>query len=145
MTLELLDALSEVDDEGTIDYHLQKENGNMQEAVTHYKTLDRVELKIPLGSFPTSRYSFLEITPETGRYHQIRRHLDHIFHPIIGDRPHGCNKQNKMFKEKFGLMTMMLHAKELTFIHPITRQQIIITADMQQEFTRMISEMKFRF
>ena len=133
------------DDEGTIDYPLQKENGNMQEAVTHYKTLDRVELNIPLGSFPTSRYSFLEITPETGRYHQIRRHLDHIFHPIIGDRPHGCNKQNKMFKEKFGLMTMMLHAKELTFVHPITRQQIIITADMQQEFTRMISEMKFRF
>jgi len=133
------------DDEGTIDYPLQKENGNMQEAVTHYKTLDRVELNIPFGSFQTSRYSLLEVTPETGRYHQIRRHLDHIFHPIIGDRPHGCNKQNKLFKEKFALMTMMLHAFELTFIHPVSKTQIKIVAEIQPEFRRMISEMKFRF
>ena len=131
------------EDQGTIDYPLLKENGNMQEAITHYKSIDRTELNIPFGNFQTSRYSLLEVTPETGRYHQIRRHLDHIHHPIIADRPHGCNKQNKLFKEKFGLMTMMLHASELTFIHPVTNTEITIVAKIQSEFRRMIHEMNF--
>lgn len=71
----------------------------MQEALTHYKTLDRVEVDIPFGQHETSRYSLVEAYPKTGRLHQIRKHFAHILHPIIGDRPHGCNKQNKMFKE----------------------------------------------
>ena len=95
------------EDNGAIDYPLRKENGALQEATTQFKTMDRTELDIPFGKHPTSRYSLLEVKPLTGRYHQIRKHLDHIHHPIIGDRPHGCNKQNKLFKEKFGLMTMM--------------------------------------
>ena len=133
------------DDQGTIDYPLMKENGNMQEAITHYTTLDRVELEIPLGDFATSRYSLLEVVPETGRYHQIRRHLDHIYHPIIADRPHGCNKQNKLFKEHFQLMTMMLHAKELKFMHPVTEEKITIVAEIQSEFQRMFREMNFSY
>ncbi len=128
-------------DQETIDYPLLKENGNMQEAITNYTTLDRVELDIPTGQHNTSRYSLLEIIPETGRYHQIRRHLDHIHHPIIGDRPHGCNKQNKLFKDKFGLMTMMLHASKLKFIHPVTNDKVGIAAEIQPEFKRMILEM----
>ena len=83
------------DDEQTIDYSLKRENGTSQNAITNYITLDRVELDIPLGPHQTSRYSLLEINPLTGRYHQIRKHLAHIHHPIICDRPHGCNKQTK--------------------------------------------------
>ncbi|MDY6800745.1 MAG: pseudouridine synthase, partial [Bacteroidota bacterium] len=68
----------------------------MQEASNEYRTLARAELKIPSVQFATSRYSLVEAYPHTGRFHQIRKHFAHIFHPVIGDRPHGCNKQNKL-------------------------------------------------
>ena len=132
-------------DQESIDYPLKKENGNLQEAITDFITLDRIELNLPFGIHPTSRYSLLEIRPQTGRKHQIRRHLAHLRHPIIADRPHGCNKQNKLFKEKFGLMTMMLHALELEFIHPVLNKPIIITASLQPEFVRMIRTLGFDY
>lgn len=97
--------------QGTIDYALINENEKTQEAVTHYKTLRHSEIEVPFGKFTTSRYSLVEAYPQTGRYHQIRKHFDHIFHPIIGDRPHGCNKQNRLFKERWNMTTMMLHAE----------------------------------
>ncbi|WP_316929727.1 hypothetical protein [Sphingobacterium sp. T2] len=59
-------------------------------------------------------------------------------HPIIGDRPHGCNKQNKMWKEKFAMETMLLHASALYFTHPWTNQSIAIKADLQSEFKRSL-------
>lgn len=133
------------EDEGIIDYPLKKDNGIQQEAITRYRTLDRAELEIPFGKHQSSRYALLEINPLTGRFHQIRKHLDHIHHPIIGDRPHGCNKQNNLFKEKFGLMTMMLHAKELNFTHPVTKEPVTISANIQDEFKRMIGLMNFNY
>ncbi len=132
------------EDHGTIDYPLKKENGNEQQAITHYATLDRVELNIPLGVHQTSRYSLLKINPITGRFHQIRKHLTHINHPIICDKPHGCNKQNKMFQEKFDLTTMMLHASELSFKHPATNKNITLKAEPQSEFRRMINNLGFQ-
>lgn len=131
------------EDQGTIDYPLKKENGKIQEAETNYKTIDKTELPIPFGQHETSRYSLLEVCPTTGRYHQIRKHLAHLHHPIIGDRPHGCNKQNKLFKERFQLTTMMLHASELAFKHPVTKESITIKAKLQVEFKRMINELGF--
>jgi tRNA pseudouridine65 synthase len=128
-------------DEEDIDYALRKENGTLQDAFTHYKTLARTELDVPLGSHPTSRYSLVEAHPQTGRMHQLRKHFSHIFHPIIGDRTHGCNKQNKLFKERWQMETMLLHASELSFKHPITGQQILIEAPLQDEFLRVLSFM----
>ncbi len=132
-------------DEQRIDHPIKKENGALQEAVTSFTTIDRVELNIPFGKHATSRYSLLELTPETGRKHQIRKHLAHIDHPIIADRPEGCNKQNKLFKEKFGLTTMMLHAAQLDFTHPCSGQSITIRAELQGEFRRMISVLGFKY
>lgn len=120
----------------TINYPITNEKGKTQEAVTVYKTLKQSEVDIPSGKFETSRYSLVEVLPQTGRMHQIRKHFAHIMHPIIGDRPHGCNKQNKIFKEKFNMTTMMLHALELKFTHPKTNQEIIISASPQEEFKR---------
>jgi tRNA pseudouridine65 synthase len=125
------------DDEGTIDYALVSESGKQQEALTHYITLQRVEVDVAFGKFNTSRYSLVEAYPQTGRYHQIRKHFDHIFHPIIGDRPNGCNKQNKLFKERWNMTTMMLHAQEITFNHPTTGERIIIEAEISNEFKRV--------
>lgn len=131
------------DDEGIIDYSLKNEKGKIQEAETHYKTIDRVEVDIPFGQHETSRYSLVEVYPKTGRLHQIRKHLAHILHPIIGDRPHGCNKQNKLFKEKFNMTTMMLHAAELSFYHPETKELVSISAKLHDEFKRMVLELGF--
>lgn len=117
-----------------IDYPLSKENGTMQEAFTRFISLKKAELNISSGKHPTSRYSLVEANPITGRMHQLRRHFAHILHPIIGDRPHGCNKQNKFFKEKWGMTTMLLHASELCFKHPVTGSSVSLTAPVHKEF-----------
>jgi tRNA pseudouridine65 synthase len=121
-------------DIGEIDYPLRKENGTLQDAFTAYRTLQRVELPVPFGKHDTSRYSLIEAEPTTGRMHQLRKHLAHIFHPIIGDRTHGCNKQNKLFKEKWEMTTMLLHASKLSFMHPVTNKEVTIAAALQPKF-----------
>ncbi|WP_121202113.1 pseudouridine synthase [Mucilaginibacter gracilis] len=127
--------------EQEIDYPLRKENGTLQDAFTRYKTLNHAELDVPLGSHPTSRYSLVQAHPQTGRMHQLRKHFSHVFHPIIGDRTHGCNKQNKLFKERWEMETMLLHASQLQFTHPITGQPIHIKAPLQPEFLRVMDIM----
>lgn len=130
-------------DKDRIEYELQREDGKIQEAITNFKTLQKAEIEIPSNGFKTSRYSLIEVYPETGRFHQIRKHMAHIRHPIIGDRPHGCNKQNKIFLERFNMNSMMLHASELDFIHPITGESIKISSSPLSEFKRMIEELGF--
>jgi len=127
---------------GTIDYALTREDGKVQEAVTHYSRLETFEIPVALGKHATSRYSLLEVEPETGRMHQIRKHLAHIFHPIIGDRPHGCNKQNKLFLEKWEMNTMLLHAQEIRFVHPVSHEFITIQAELSAEFKRTLEMFK---
>ncbi len=124
--------------EMTIDYALKNENEILQDAVTHFKTLEQYQIDVPFGKHATSRYSLVEAMPETGRMHQLRKHFAHILHPIIGDRPHGCNKQNKFWLEKFQMNTMLLHASELSFIHPYTKEEIMIKADLSDEFKRVL-------
>lgn len=126
-------------DQQTIDYPLKREDGTIQEAITHFKTLEYFELPVPFGKHPSSRYSLVEAAPETGRMHQLRRHFAHIFYPIIGDRPHGCNKQNKFWLEHFDMNTMLLHASELTFNHPHTHQKVELRASISNEFGRVLA------
>lgn len=127
--------------EMTISYPLAKEDGTIQEAVTHFKTLEQFELDIPFGKHSTSRYSLVEANPETGRMHQLRRHFAHIFHPIIGDRPHGCNKQNKFWLENFQMNKMLLHASEIAFIHPHSNEPVSIKANLSNEFEWVLEMM----
>ncbi len=125
-------------DDGQIEYAITNDKGKLQSAVTNYKTLDRAEIALPSGKFPTSRYSLVEISPLTGRMHQIRKHFAHIFHPIIGDRPHGCNKQNKLFLEHFNLREMLLHAQSLKFMHPVSGIPLVITAQYQAPMLKIV-------
>lgn len=124
--------------EDTIDYPVKDDRDRIQDAITHYKRLKTYEIPVPLGKHPTSRYSFIEVMPETGRFHQIRKHMNHLRHPILGDRPHGCSKQNRLWKNKYDMMTMMLHARSITFNHPTTKKEITLTADYSEEFVRVI-------
>jgi tRNA pseudouridine65 synthase len=131
------------EDKFVIDYPLKNDNGKIQEALTVCSTISKVEIPVCSGTFPTSRYSLIHINPETGRRHQIRRHLAHVLHPIIGDRPHGCNKQNKFFLSHFQMNDMLLHASEISFFHPILQSDIKITAPLGSEFERMYKELGF--
>jgi tRNA pseudouridine65 synthase len=128
-------------DSGEIDYPLRKENGTLQDAFTAYATLARAELPVALGKHSTSRYSLVEAKPATGRMHQLRKHFAHIFHPIIGDRTHGCNKQNKLFTETWTMNTMLLHARTLSFLHPLTKERVSIKAPLQPEYLRVMKLM----
>ncbi|MDM1395947.1 pseudouridylate synthase [Myroides odoratimimus] len=123
-------------DEETIDYALTNDNGQNQEAKTYYKTLQRVEIEMPFGKHLTSRYSLVEAYPETGRQHQLRKHFKHIFHPILGSRPHGCNKQNKLWLDTHGLGAMLLHALELKFTHPVTKEVIELRATIDDQYRK---------
>jgi tRNA pseudouridine65 synthase len=71
-------------------------------AITHFQRLQNTEIALEFNNKPTSRYCLVEAT-ETGRMHQLRKHFKHIFHPILGSRPHGCNKQNKLWLENYDL------------------------------------------
>ncbi len=96
------------DEKGLIDHALREQLDKItdrkaqkdkpaQDAITHYRRLADIELPVCIDRYPTSRYSLLQLTPETGRKHQIRRHLKHISHPIIGDAKHGKGKHNRYF------------------------------------------------
>ena len=138
------------DDNGTIDYPLQEQLDKIadkntkpdkpaQDAVTHYETLWKGEVPIPVGRYSSARYSLVSLTPETGRKHQIRRHMKHIFHPIIGDTTHGDGKHNNMFREQFALSRLLLVAKEIRFNHPESGESITISAPLGEEFERILT------
>lgn len=126
-----------------IDYALTNLKGKSQEAITSFESWQLSECPFKTTKFASSRYSLVKAYPRTGRMHQIRRHLNHMRHPIIGDRPHGCNKQNKYFLQEYGLTEMMLHAYKLSFVHPFSHEDISITAPYYDTFKRISSTLKF--
>lgn len=127
--------------EGKIDKPLAKENGTLQDAFTRFKRLQSFEIPIEVSRYPTSRYSLVRVMPTTGRMHQIRRHMASLRHYVIGDKVHGERHHNKMFEEKFGLDTMLLHANLLCFQHPITGNTIQINATLHPEFETIIAQL----
>lgn len=120
-----------------VDKALVNDREKEQEACTHFELVGHSEMPWASGKFATSRYSLIQARPQTGRYHQIRKHCNHLRHPILGDRPHGCNKQNRLLQEKFGLTKMMLHAQQLELLHPYTQEKLCITAPFSKEFQEM--------
>lgn len=91
--------------------------------MTHYRGLATVEMPVATGRYPTTRYGLVELEPKTGRKHQLRRHLAHLRHPIIGDSKHGDLRQNRSGAEHFGLQRLMLHASQLSLTHPFTGER----------------------
>ncbi len=117
------------EEEGVIDHPLREhavdrrcrdEPQPLREALTRYRRLATTEIAVEVEGYPQSRYSLLALYPETGRKHQLRRHMQHISHPIIGDTNYGRTRHNKYFAERFGYSRLMLAATELAFAHPVT-------------------------
>jgi tRNA pseudouridine65 synthase len=109
-------------DKGVIDIPLELDStGDLAEALTRYRTLARVELPHAVGKrHPTARYSLIEAHPETGRFHQVRRHLARLSHPLIGDAVHGDSHHNRFFRTTLDCPGLWLKAKAIEFAHPST-------------------------
>lgn len=126
---EQLDRISDADAE---------QNKDAQDAITEYKRLATVELPIAVGRYESARYSLLELVPKTGRKHQLRRHMKHIFHPIVGDTSHGDGKQNQLFRQQFDCHRLMLHARQISFVCPQRRENIVITAGVDPHWRQLL-------
>jgi tRNA pseudouridine65 synthase len=131
------------DKENLIDHPLASErSGKLQEAQTKYKVIAKSEIPFnSTGRYPTSRYSLLEIDLMTGRTHQIRRHLAHIRHYIIGDKKHGDNKQNIFFEKQFGLNNLLLHAWKLSLTHPVSGEKLNLSCPIPVHFRTIMQEL----
>ncbi|MFN2335178.1 MAG: pseudouridine synthase [Wenzhouxiangellaceae bacterium] len=129
---------------GRIDYPLSMPDDRPdQAALTGYRRLATMELPIPIGRYPVARYSLIEVQPETGRTHQIRRHFKHLFHPLIGDTTYGEGRHNRLFRQRFGCHRLLLHAVELVLVHPYTHAVVHIRAPTRGSF-RDIEEVFLR-
>lgn len=114
-----------------------KEDKEAQEAVTVYEPLAKVEVPYSTGRFPTSRYCLVKMLPKTGRKHQLRRHMAHLRHPIVGDTSHGDGKHNRLFRDDLDSHRLLLHASELRFIHPFTQEELVMKANLDETWLRL--------
>lgn len=124
--------------------HLQKivEQKKPQEAKTGLETIDRFELPISDGRFPSSRYSLVSLKPTTGRKHQLRRHMKHISHPIIGDVKYGKGEHNRLFQENFHSNRLLLAATELSFTHPVSNEKIELICPLEASFANTLEQLQ---
>ena len=127
--------------EALIDYPLpgSRETGPRREARTRYRRLATVEVPIALGRYPQQRYALVEAEPETGRFRQIRKHMAHIHHPIIGDCQHGRGDHNRLYKQHFGCHRMLLHARRITLRHPVSGAPLVIEAPLDEAFNALLA------
>ena len=137
-------------EQGTVDYALSFKPDAIadkfadldkpaQEAVTHWRRLAQIELPFAVSKkHDTSRYSLVRLIPETGRKHQLRRHMRHLFHHIVGDTSHGDGRHNRFFRSQYGCERMLLHAQSLALSHPVTDEPLLLTAGLDNQWLRIL-------
>lgn len=134
-----------IDESGVIEHALSvkldkiadKDSSNdkeAQEATTHYRRVATVEIPYAVGKYDKTRYSLVSLEPQTGRKHQLRRHMKHISHHILGDTKYGRGEHNKLIREEFNCHRMLLHASSLQIKHPYTNDTLIIKAPLDETF-----------
>lgn len=138
-----------VKDGAVLDYPLVEEHDavmgqprlekSAQDAVTAYAPLAHGELPFAVGRYNTARYSLMSCSPKTGRRHQLRRHFDHLRHPIINDTTHGDGKHNRFFREQMAFSELGLRAWRLSFTHPVTGSQLDIKAGLPASWTELFN------
>ncbi len=141
--------------EGIIDHALSRQRDayefqgdasskEAQPATTHYRTLATTELPITIDRYPSSRYALVELEPLTGRRHQLRRHLKHIAHPIIGDATYGKGRHNRYFAEHLECHRLLLACIELGFDHPISGLRMQVKAPVSGEFAAILARLDWQ-
>ena len=119
----------------------QAPGGAPRQARTRFRTLATVELPCRVDRYPTSRYALVELEPETGRRHQLRRHLAHMSHPIIGDSTYGKGRHNRLFADRFGVQRLLLACVRLELTHPATGERLAIEAPLAAEFAALVRQL----
>ncbi|WP_411358574.1 MULTISPECIES: tRNA pseudouridine(65) synthase TruC [unclassified Pseudidiomarina] len=138
--------------DGELDYALTEELDKVadrdadqdkapQPAQTLYRCLAQVELPFQVSKkHATSRYSLMQLQPKTGRKHQLRRHMSHLRHPIIGDTRHGDGRHNKFFREHFGLQRLLLAATGLKFTHPVSGEVLNLSLPIPPDLSQLFDK-----
>ena len=134
-------------DEGVIDYPLLPEVIGRsrrkpvvhQDAVTHFRVLEHFELPVPVGRYQSARFSLLDLRPLTGRRHQLRRHMAHLRHPIIGDTRHGDGVQNRYFEDRWGVRRLMLVAISLSLPEVGKRSRLDLRVEPDPHFCEILA------
>lgn len=141
-------------EQGEIDYALLYKNDALaeknkqvatepQSALTQYRTLATTTIDHQMGRYEQQRYSLVELKPKTGRKHQLRRHLNHIHHPIIGDVKYGDRHHNHFYYAWLKQHRLYLAATSLSFTHPYTQQKMTIEAPLENTFTTALDALGF--
>lgn len=139
-------------EQGVIDHPLKRQHDALewvgeqasheaQAAVTQFQRLACCELPWAVERYPTSRYALLALFPQTGRQHQIRRHLKHIAHPIIGDATYGKGKHNRAFQAHFGCQRLLLACSKMELRHPISGELLTLQAPLDKDFLDVLEQM----
>jgi len=128
--------LSAVEDE-----RIGPQSAERRESQTAYRRIASFELPVCVDRYPTSRYALVELTPHTGRRHQLRRHLAGESHPIIGDSTYGKGKHNRLFREMFGSQRLLLACKRLEFTPPAGKTALRIEAPLAAEFDALVARL----
>jgi len=115
-----------------------------KEALTQLKTLANITLEIPVKPYDSSRYSLVELTPKTGRMHQLRVHTNKISHPLIGDPKYGDKNHNLMFEANFNCKNLFLHAGKLEFIHPFNEEKLLLIADFPKDWSTIFTAFNWK-
>lgn len=128
-------------DEGLVDHPLKRlvddaraGRDEVQDARTRFRVLSRDELPLPDRHFPTTRAALAELEPLTGRRHQLRRHMKHLAHPILGDATHGKGPLNRSLAALLGTARLWLHARSLELTHPASGRPLRIEAAPGREW-----------
>ena len=139
-------------DENVIDYPLKEDQDETtdrranpdpvaKEAITRYRCLSKVEIPEPVGRYASARYSLVALHPLTGRKHQLRRHMKHIFHPIVGDTTHGDGCHNRFFRHRFESSVLMLSATELELTHPTSGDRLHLRTQPDAAFLETLAKL----
>jgi tRNA pseudouridine65 synthase len=113
-------------------------------ARTRYRRIATIELPHRVDRYPASRYALVCLQPLTGRRHQLRRHLAHISHPIIGDSTYGKGAHNRLFGELYGVRRLLLACVGLVFAHPVTGSELRIAAPLAAVFAALLGRLGVR-
>ena len=122
----------------------ERSTDEAQPAVTDFRRLATCELPHQVDRYPTSRYALVELTPHTGRRHQIRRHLKHIAHPIIGDATFGKGRHNRLFQQLFGCHRMLLACVRMQLRHPVDGRILDLCAPPDGEFAAVLAALGWK-
>jgi len=134
--------------EGVIDHAVRdrdSKTNKRQSAVSRFVTRQTIELPWPNSRYQTARYSDVQLQPVTGRRHQLRLHMKHISHPIIGDSSYGKSEHNRLFARHFDSNRLLLHAAQLCVTHPQTDVPLKIKAPLEDgAFERILAHRDWR-